>query len=328
LCAAALAGCAAATFAFADHARARSQGVGTAASLSIGQASQWAFNSSVASDIEPLFMEQAAGWLGADIATSVSLGWPSGSGGGGGSGNVTQAFLWLFGDTLNGTMLPDGSRDITSMPRNSVGILSVSADGSPAGTLVHSVRGDRSQPVHVGFFTPPGGNESQWYWPTAGAAYNGSVYVFAYRMAPSDAPLFAFQTVGIDVLSLGAPAPGSDPVTWPPPAVAPLPNINNTFTIGNAVAVSEVDGFLYLLGGSGNPQSAIMARVPLAGLVALDWAGLQYWTGEAGDWQAWDGGMAPALLFDDVPSETTLQFHPALGAWFIVVANTFLSDSQ
>jgi hypothetical protein len=181
--------------------------------------------------------------------------------------------------------------------------------------------------VHVGFFTPPGGNESQWYWPTAGAAYNGSVYVFAYRMAPSDAPLFAFQTVGIDVLSLGAPAPGSDPLTWPPPAVAPLPNINNTFTIGNAVAVSEVDGFLYLLGGSGNPQSAIMARVPLAGLVALDWAGLQYWTGEAGDWQAWGCGMAPALLFDDVPSETTLQFHPALGAWFIVVANTFLSDS-
>jgi hypothetical protein len=284
---------------------------------------QWVFTSTPADDLQPLFMEQLSGWLGADIATSVALPPAPGS-----DSADTASYLWLFGDTLLGTMDANGTRAVTGMPRNSVGILNVTASpyGQPAGQLGHYIRADPSQPVHVGFFTPPGGNESLWYWPTAAAAYNGTVYAFAYLEAPSDTPLFNFQTVGFHALAMSSPAPGN-PLAWPAPVVSPLPHINNSFTLGNAVAVSEADGYLYLLGGSGSPQSAIVARLALPAFAALDWSQLEYWTGPAAGWQQWSGDLAPQLLFPDVPSETTLQYHPVLQQWFIVVANTFASNA-
>jgi hypothetical protein len=53
-----------------------------------------------------------SGWIqGADICTSIAL------------NDDGSALLFLFGDTLVGRFHPNGTRDIDSMPRNSVGLV-------------------------------------------------------------------------------------------------------------------------------------------------------------------------------------------------------------
>lgn len=73
------------------------------------------FSSSPAADLQPLF-DVDPPWLGADVATSLPL------------GGITGSYLWLHGDTLYGHMF-GGSRVVTAMPRNSVAVLNVSANG-------------------------------------------------------------------------------------------------------------------------------------------------------------------------------------------------------
>lgn len=263
----------------------------------------WNFTAGPAADLQPAFMEQPQGWLGADIATSVLLPTQvSPTDKGGTNENITASYLWLFGDTLLGVMLPSGNRDIFAMPRNSVGILNVTvpagnsssgANPALASPLSHFTRQDSAQPMHVGFWTPPGGNASQWYWPTAALTYADTVFVFAYRMAPDPSdPTFDFQTVAVDVIAQLTPS-AADPLSWPAPAIASIPNMNNSFTLGcnGAAMISEVDGFAYLLGaGDSNPQFAMLARLPLNDLVALSFDALAYYVGN-GEWAPWSASI-------------------------------------
>lgn len=284
----------------------------------LAAAGAWTFSAQPDATLQPLFLNNGS-WIGADIATSVPL-----------SADGTR-ILWLFGDSMLGSMDANGTRNIDAMPRNSVGLVHVAQPGGqPVGGLVHAWRNDSSQPVHVGFFSPP--NASTWYWPTGGAYHNGTTFVVAYETAPGPPGLFAFQTVGMHILQLAeADVQSEDPLQWPVPTPCILPNINNSFTIGNAVAVDEAAGVMWLLGGTGNPQQAIMAQWPLPAVHACDTSQIQYWANNAGggapSWQPWSPSIQPVQLFEFVPSETTLQWHPYLQQWFIVVANTFLSGS-
>jgi hypothetical protein len=49
------------------------------------------------------------GWLGADVGTSLKLN----------NNNNNNTFLWLWGDTLVGTVNTNGTRNFKTMPRNS-----------------------------------------------------------------------------------------------------------------------------------------------------------------------------------------------------------------
>lgn len=70
----------------------------------------------------------------------------------------------------------------------------------------------------------------------------------------------------------------------------------------------------------------MMARIPIADFTSFNWDALAYWGG-AGTWQPLGPVLVPVPLFGFVPSETTLFFHATLQAWYVVVANTFISDS-
>jgi hypothetical protein len=277
------------------------------------------FVASPALDLQPLFLQNGS-WIGADIATSTPI-----------NAAGTRS-LWLFGDTVLGSMNASGVRSISAMPRNSVGVIDVQG-GVPSDGLSHTWRYNASEPVHVGFFSPS--NLSSWYWPTGAAYASSTVFIVAYEVAPDpSSPLFSFQTVGMHILSWNeSDLVSNDPLDWPVPSVCAIPHMNNTFTIGNAIAIAlDEDGsgarFVYLMGASGNPGQGIMGRWLLSDMMACSTDSIQYWAASSGggpSWQAWSPSMQPVLLFEFAPSETTLQYHSALQQWFFLTANTFIS---
>jgi hypothetical protein len=97
--------------------------------------------------------------------------------------------------------------------------------------------------------------------------------------------------------------------------ISTIPDVNNTFNVGHAATISH-DGFVYLLGSFGNGQTAMMTRISVADFKAFSWNQLRYWA-EGAVWAPFSDSLQPAALFDFVPSETTLFFHPYLQAWFV-----------
>lgn len=278
--------------------------------LLVASVAAYSFTASPASDLQPLF-GIVAPYLGADVSTSFSV--PS----------VSPSFyLWLHGDTLLGAFNGSAREWSGLMPRNSVGVLNVSSTGSVlSSTEAHFIRPGAGNALHDGFWSPPG-NKSQWYWPTAGLTLNGRAYVAAMRMEMGPPGLFPFQYAGWDIISLGAPT-SADPLEWASPSISTLPHINATFSVGNAV-MDGGDGYIYMMGTTGSPASAIMTRISEASFESAAWDGLQYFT--RGAWSSFDARVPPDTLFDIAPSEATLVRH-ALGFFYILTVNTFVSDS-
>ena len=210
------------------------------------------------------------------------------------------------------------------MPRNSVGVLYTDGAGSPMSTIGHVWKFDPSHAQHVGMFSPA--NTSCWYWPQGGGVrVANATYVVAWRMENGPPGLFPFATAAVDVMRV----PDGDPSDWP----AALPTttigsyINDSFTVGNAVTADADDGFIYLLGGEGSgPSHAIMTRITPAAFAAGTWDALTFLCAD-GVWRPYAAGQALTHLFDDVPSETTMTYVPALAAWALPIANTFTSSS-
>lgn len=296
---------------------------GAAVVLALAAAARAAtFTAAPARDLQPLFAQApAAGagvsvWLGGDVATSLPL------------DDAGHAHLWLFGDTIIGHFSANGTRTLTGMPRNSVGVLYTRGDGSPLSTLSHAWRLDAAHAQHVGFFSPS--NASLWYWPTAGVRVQNATTVVAMRMENAGSGLFPFQLVSYDAITLPAfgdgTGAGGDPAEWPSPLPAsPIGGafVNPNLTIGNAVTDGG-DGYVYLLGGVGSPSAAMMVRVSYADWAARAWAGLRFLCADGG-WRAHAPDLPIARLFDGVPSETTMTYVPAAGAWLLPVVNTFES---
>jgi len=219
------------------------------------------------------------------------------------------------------------------MPRNSIGILTINTTiSTPTSILSHFWRLNPSQSQHVGFFSPPE-NNSHWYWPTAAVRIpTVATFVVAYRMFKSGSGLFPFATAGIDVIRLpelfddghGYNDPLSD---WPEnlPTTTIGDFINDNFTINNAVIYVVWEQTVYLLGGFGNPQAALLGRISQSDFVAQDWSKIQYLV-DTGSWQPYSPTIKPKLLFDHVPSETTVTFHRSMGLWVLPIVNTFESS--
>jgi hypothetical protein len=237
--------------------------------------------------------------------------------------------LWLHGDTLVGSF-SGGVRAPTSMPRNSLALLNSSALGTPTSACAHFVKTDPADPVHFGWFSPA--NRSEWYWPTVGLNLGraGEAIVIAMRMYNAGSGLFPFAMAGMDVLRVVATPDAWAPTSWPAPALlGTLPIQRDNFTMACAAAFEQASGLVYLMGAAGPRQSALLARLPAADLAAGAFGALQFWM-PGQQWAAPPADGSPpaaAALFDYMPSETTLTWHPA-GFWFIAVTNTFIYGAQ
>jgi hypothetical protein len=290
-----------------------------------------AFSSAPAVDLQPLFLQQSFGseaFLGADVCTSLPL------------SDDGDAFLFLFGDTITGRFYANATRQISQMPRNSVGVLLLnSTTRRPRSTLSHHWRVDSAAAQHVGFFSPPGAGaaQQQWYWPTAGVRVGGRSYVVSMRMEAGGSGEFAFALAGYDVITLPDDpqlASFPDPLDWPDPlpTATVSARINDNFTIGNGVTFNAADNCVYMLGSYKGPRSpqwpaAFMTKIAAADFAAMAFDARLLYRLANGSWAPYYDTIRDdlALLFDfDVPSETTITWSAALQLWLMPIANTFL----
>lgn len=258
------------------------------------------------------YLSEFPPFLGADIATSIPLSLSNGS-----------LSLWLFGDTITG-MFSAGQRTITNMPRNSVGLFHT-IQGVPQSSLSHFIRYATvpADVKHVGFWSPP--EDSHWYWPTTGLVLNGQVFVFAMNMMDFGGGLFPFALSSIDVIRVSA-SPLMDPLKWISLILGQLPLPNNHTSLANAVAV-EGD-VVYLMGSFGPTGQAFITRISVVDLELGAFEKIELWS-TSHTWVPFsDFNVSNVLvLFDFMPSETTLQYHTHLQAWFVIIVNSFIYGS-
>eukprot|EP00040_Diaphanoeca_grandis_P023245 m.126115 g.126115 ORF g.126115 m.126115 type:complete len:494 (+) comp29180_c0_seq1:135-1616(+) len=242
-----------------------------------------------ASDFEHLFVPQPP-WLGADCATSLSLEMEtSHSYAYGGeyaaamtaqsmapstnktSTSNTAEYLWLFADTLVGTLSPTGTRDWKCMPHNSIGIMRKTwterRGGGGDGAIIdnvqwkftHYVRGEcahNHSDSANGFFAPQ--NTSRFYWVENGIIINSRLFLFTptlsppcdigctqvgialievlnYRTAPP--MLWNFTTQDLDEPYL------CEGLNWPTAIVRTNTSTSSTHTTGsaNGIAIANTD---------------------------------------------------------------------------------------
>lgn len=116
------------------------------------------------------------GWIGGDGAYSVAL--------------DRKRILWLFGDTLLGTV-KDGKRAGASMVNNTVGVQTGQGKDVPIRFL--SNKGRDAKPAAI--FLPPDGKG--WFWPAAPVCVQGRLFVFLPQIAKGKgASVLGFRHIG------------------------------------------------------------------------------------------------------------------------------------
>lgn len=130
------------------------------------------------------------GWIGGDVVSSAVLG-PKGT-------------LWLFGDTLLGTV-KEGKRTGAVMVNNTIG-LQAGAD-APIRFLAGKTKEDKPG----AFFTPPDG--AGWYWPLAAQRDGDRLGVFlAHIEKGKEGGPFGFKHVGQHLAVVENP--DDEPTAW------------------------------------------------------------------------------------------------------------------
>ena len=211
-----------------------------------------------------LFTRHDGGWTGGDGTRSVAL--PDGR------------FLWLFGDTFLGTVLPNRSRPRAApMVRNTFVVQS-------GDTLVTLHGGTADSPR--AFVTPQ--ERGSWYWPTDGLVEGNRLLVFLPRFTATGPGMWDWRWNGTDIGSFSLPELRLEKITA---AVAV-----NQVIYGAALFKDADTTYIY---GVEDLQSAKHVHIARAGLGRLDDA-WEYWNGEG-----WTGDpLASKRLF----SGAALQF--------------------
>ncbi|MGC2300746.1 MAG: DUF4185 domain-containing protein [Acidobacteriaceae bacterium] len=242
----------------------------------------------------PLQHGLAAGWLGADVAFSISL--PDGRD------------VWIFGDTLYGEQRVVVNA-IPQMVRNSVGI---STCDKGQWNLRYGIRRD-ADGRPASFFEPQ--HPDTWYWAMDGFAAGRDLWVtlLCVRNAPAKSGAMAFETCGTDLARVGNP--GADPQQWKIDYFPLVPDGAHAYPSATAV-VDGGDAYLFALRESGSrPLEA--TRIPLDGLKDPK-ANLQYLASD-GQWKPGFDPSAAAEVMHKGSPELSIRYHPELKRWIAVM---------
>ena len=255
---------------------------------------------------DPVFKDmlrpQERGWLGSDAAHSIPLG--------------DGRFLWLFGDTLIGTMAR-GARVVgAEFIHNTIGIQEI-RDSLP-GTMRYywETREGKS----FDFFPPQVEkhyikNPKQVFnWPTMGFMLQGELFILAYRLEVGENDQCVIPTTLIRV-----PNPRDSPDLW----------IKKSFDLGlgndhqgflSAVYIKEP--YVYFLGYDDQEEKDWARRAVLARAKISDIMGgrlgevFEFWV-KGQDGPKW--GTEPknlVTLFEPGITETDIQYVPEWGLYF------------
>jgi len=254
----------------------------------------WKYSSSPARDLQPLFSLKSDVWLGADVMTSIGL--------------TPDYFIWIMGDTLLGHINTNLTRNVTGMPRNSIGTMKMK--GQIGIEMNHFIKEDGWDP-HLGFFSPT--NSSNWFWPTSGIFVNGSLLIFAMEIYPNGTGQWGWGVKGTYCIKISNPT--ESPWDWKY-ITTQIPHTDNHLGWSSA-AVDGNDGYIYLLGNEGNgiESSQVLARILYKNILNQNWNMMQYWYNRIG-WSYYQSFAKFNHLFSPAIPETTIHYHPYLKLWY------------
>lgn len=176
--------------------------------------------------------------------------------------------------------------------------------------------------MHIGFFSPP--NNTHWFWVISGVKVGSSLVLFGYDTFQNTSGMWGFATSSIFCIRVDNPL--DNPMNWKY-SMSSISNTNSSFVIGASVAISN--GYAYIT-GSNNNAITILARIETSSLLSFQWQALEYWAVSEGTtkWLSFSPHLQFQSLFPQPPSEDTLQYHPFLQQWFILILTPFSTEVQ
>jgi hypothetical protein len=254
---------------------------------------------------------QKRGWLGADGASSVKL--------------TDDKILWLFGDSLLGTLSPKGEKK-GFMARNTIAIQDIS-QGLPGKVDFYW---DMTDDLPGSYFLGGGYDMEYWYWPGVGAMVDGELFLFCYKVMQGDE---AFGGLGFKISEMvlfRITNPLDSPDKW---------NIVKTdLGIGGDhqsffTAVYVQKPYFYLLGfddkftANDKKRNMILARAEIDGLKHEKGAeSFEFWANDngKGKWSKSTDNLLP--LFEYGLTESSLHYDSGMGLYVCITQVTFSSD--
>jgi hypothetical protein len=255
--------------------------------------------------VDPYPEREGRSWLGADVASSIRI--------------DRDRYLWIFGDTLLGSVSDDCEQprlycdrkvEPGTMIHNSVGIAERGEDGS-FGRIA------KYWPEEGDFF--PSGIPGEFFWPLSGANVDGVVLIAVNHHSAAS----GLAPVGNSLLRIANPT--SEPDDWNVETLS-LPNFRPLDGpppgLVWTTALVHLDPYLYIFGLLGNGLGArtVLARIPASEAGSGSWAPRpEYLQRDSGGRLHWTREFAPDRLHPvrGLPgtSEATVQYSPGTG-WF------------
>ena len=267
-------------------------------------------------DCRPDFSDRG-GWYGGDVATSIPLG-----------EGEDRPRLWLFGDTFVERAAAPGRRAYPFVS-NSVGVSRCDRETGWQFTAYWDAA-DLAEPR--GFFRPDAeadwvaeslarSGRPPWYWPLAGFAHEGAIYVGLLRVEAAEAEgafRLPFRSIGVDLAIVREPS--GTPADWEIELVA-LSDASTLFPVSAFVVhAAHVHAVAFLDRGDGQrPRSLV--RWPLRAFVqgTEDLGGLVETLDREGRWQPGLDPVQAAILFERDATEMSLYADPTRDR-FIAIA--------
>lgn len=244
----------------------------------------------------PYDSAEANTWLGADVAASIGL--------------SPNKYVWIFGDTLLGT-ISHQSRHIDQMSHNTIGIMLCDSPYKTCGTVQKYPQGNDT------FFVL--NNKAQYYWPTAGSKLLSKLFLTGYVINNAADPKNWIDIAGTGFILIDNPT--EDPSRW----TYHIDTILNTDAHLNwATAAVVQDTWLYIFGSQevndgSHTSNTVLSRIRLTSAESGHWSDIEYWLGED-RWQknllssSESLGKVPGL-----PEESEMSFgHNKTLGWYTV----------
>ena len=291
-------------------------------------------------------------WLGGDCASSLRL--PS---------RGPNATLWLFGDTLLGTMMGGGGGGGGGGPRLRRQRGCVMPHQSYAlqqgqGALRYAWKSDAATGAPLSIFEASAGQPTlrcaepfddlaPYYWvvqgidaatvlqPQPGVAQVDKLLLLAVRVAGTPGVGLGFKVLGTTAIVVSNPATAADPSEWQYTAKDmttcgddPSTCEQWTTAIAPAPATADCTACVYLVGQPGpTTAKAQIMRSPLSALLELNFSSGEILCSD-GQWRPRLPGaplppMAQRMGLFDQQPSTTLVFHPFLNKWLAAATNAF-----
>jgi len=257
-------------------------------------------------DLTAVFDPLPQGWLGADVSVSFPF--------------ANDTYMWLWGDTLYGNLAKRGNslyRNMSAMPHSSLAFVDMSGSKKPQ-YWIRPSSPNSNTPDSMGLFRPQNPtNPAEYYWTVVGmmAPTTGILVVVAQVIIATNSGI-GFQQLGTDVILVANPF--SPPEQWKY-LTSRVETSSEGLSWNSGIAFGN--GYFYFIGLGG--PNAFLARITENDLMNFNWTGLSFWS-HGGVWLANVSDLLP--LYDSTYTEGTLQYHPYMQQWFLILAQAYESD--